>query len=102
MPFLNIPDVYKRQVRYSVVEQEIDNRSVNATDLCEGALRVILGLAKKVIIANNLWSIVNTFFGKDITGLSVLGTWYTIIAVSYTHLDVYKRQVLQGSHFRLL
>lgn len=43
-------------VRYSVVEQEIDNRSVNATDLCEGALRVILGLAKKVIIANNLWS----------------------------------------------
>lgn len=34
-------------VRYSVVEQEIDNRSVNATDLCEGALRVILGLAKR-------------------------------------------------------
>ena len=75
-------------VRYSVVEQEIDNRSVNATDLCEGALRVILGLAKKVIIANNLWSIVNTFFGKDITGLSVLGTWYTIIAYSlYVYFD---------------
>ena len=69
-------------VRYSVVEHEIDNRSVNATDLCEGALRVILALAKKVIIANNLWSIVNTFFQqKDITGLSVLGTWYTIIDV---------------------
>ena len=75
-------------VRYSVVEQEIDNRSVNATDLCEGALRVILGLAKKVIIANNLWSIVNTFFGKDITGLSVLGTWYTIIVYSlYVYFD---------------
>lgn len=75
-------------VRYSVVEQEIDNRSVNATDLCEGALRVILGLAKKVIIANNLWSIVNTFFGKDVTGLSVLGTWYTIIVYSlYVYFD---------------
>ncbi len=45
-------------------------------------------MRKKVIIANNLWSIVNTFFGKDITGLSVLGTWYTIIVYSlYVYFD---------------
>ena len=49
------------------------------TDLSEGALRVIVGLSKKVILANNLWAVVDTFFGKDITGLSVLGTWYTVI-----------------------
>lgn len=75
-------------VRYSAVENEIDNRSTTPTDLCEGALRVILGLAKKVIVANNLWVIVDTFFGKDITGLSVLGTWYTVIVYSlYVYFD---------------
>ena len=66
-------------VRYSVVEHEIDSRRTTVNDACDGALRVIVGLAKKVIIANNLYAIVNTFFGTDITGLSVLGTWYTVI-----------------------
>ena len=75
-------------VRYSVVEDEIENRSITMNDLCEGALRVIVGLAKKVIVANNLWVIVDAFFGKDITGLSVLGTWYTVIAYSlYVYFD---------------
>ncbi len=75
-------------VRYSVVEDEIEERSASATDLCEGALRVMLGLGKKVILANNLWAIVDTFFGKDIAGLSVLGTWYTVITYSlYVYFD---------------
>ena len=75
-------------VRYSVVEEEIENRSTSVTDLYEGALRVIVGLATQVILANNLWVIVDTFFGKDITGLSVLGTWYTVIVYSlYVYFD---------------
>jgi len=75
-------------VRYSVIEDEIDNRSTTVNDLCEGALRVIVGLAKKVIVANNLWVIVDAFFGKDIAGLSVFGTWYTVIAYSlYVYFD---------------
>lgn len=75
-------------VRYSVIEDEIDNRKVTVNDLCDGALRVILGLAKKVILANNLYSIVTTFFGADISGLSVLGTWYTVIVYSlYVYFD---------------
>ena len=51
-------------VRYSVIEDEIENRSVSPTDLCEGALRVIVGLSKKVILANSLWAIVDVFSGK--------------------------------------
>lgn len=75
-------------VRYSVVEQEVSNRRVTATDLSEGALRVIMGLSKKVIIANNLYTIVDQFFGQDITGLSTLGTWYTVIVYSmYVYFD---------------
>ena len=75
-------------VRYSAVEKEISDRKITMTDLSEGALRVILGLSKKVILANNLWAIVDAFFGKDITGLSVLGTWYTVIVYSlYVYFD---------------
>ncbi len=75
-------------VRYSVVEQEVSKRRVTATDLSEGALRVIVGLAKKVIIANNLYAIVTQFFGQDISGLSTLGTWYTVIVYSmYVYFD---------------
>lgn len=75
-------------VRYSVVEQEINHRRSTAVDISEGAMRVIVGLAKKVIIANNLYSIVTLFFGKDISSLSFMGTWYTVIMYSlYVYFD---------------
>ncbi len=75
-------------VRYSVVAAEIDNRRSTASDISEGSMRVIVGLAKKVIIANNLYAIVTQFFGNDITDLSFLGTWYTVIAYSlYVYFD---------------
>ena len=75
-------------VRYSVVEEEIDNRSITINDLCEGAQRMIIGLAKKVILANNLYSIVDNFFGQSVAGLSVLGTWFVVIIYSlYVYFD---------------
>lgn len=75
-------------VRYSVIENEINNRKSTALDISEGAMRVIIGLSKKVIIANNLYSIVTQFFGSDISNLSFLGTWYTVIAYSlYVYFD---------------
>ena len=75
-------------VRYSVIEKEINNRTVTAVDISEGASRAILGLSKKVIVANSLYAIVQQFFGNDITDLSFLGTWYTVIAYSlYVYFD---------------
>lgn len=66
-------------VRYSTIETEINSRKTNSEDLGIGISRMIIGLAKKVIIANNLSSIVDSFFGSDIKELSVVGTWYTVI-----------------------
>lgn len=66
-------------VRYSTIEREIRERSVTLTDFSNGITRVILGLAKKVILANNLSTIVDAFFGSDIPQLSVVGTWYAVI-----------------------
>ncbi len=75
-------------VRYSVIENEIDNRKSTVTDMSEGACRFMIGLAKKVIIANNLYSIVESFFGSDISTLSVFGTWYTVIVYAmYVYFD---------------
>ncbi len=75
-------------VRYSVIENEIDSRKTTVADLSDGACRFMIGLAKKVILANNLWVIVENFFTDDITGLSVFGTWYTVIVYAlYVFFD---------------
>lgn len=75
-------------VRYSVIEKEITDRRASAVDISEGAKRAILGVSKKVILANSLYAIVEQFFGSDITNLSFLGTWYTVILYSlYVYFD---------------
>lgn len=66
-------------VRYSTIESEINNRKTTLNDLSSGISRFSVGLAKKVILANNLGTIVESFFGSDISGLSVTGTWYAVI-----------------------
>ncbi len=67
-------------VRYSVIEGEIDNRNISYTDISEGITRICVGLGKKVILANNLSVIVDTFFKNgNLEAMSVLGTWYTVI-----------------------
>ena len=75
-------------VRYSVIEKEIDNRRADANDISDGIMRAILGLSKKVIVANSLYAVVEQFFGSDITDLSFCGTWYTVILYSlYVYFD---------------
>lgn len=78
-------------VRYSVVEQEIDNRHVSPSDIAEGIQRVIIGLAKKAIIANSLFAIVKEMLGEEgqfIASQSFLGTWLGIILYAlYVYYD---------------
>jgi len=75
-------------VRYSTIAQEIDSRKTTAKDLSDGFSRIILGIGKKVIIANNLNSVVTAFFGTSgntheaVKTLSVFGTWYGAVLVA--------------------
>lgn len=75
-------------VRYGVIEREIDGRVSSADDISEGVTRFIIGLGKKVIIANNISSVVMTLFGDaskgytDISSVSVAGVWYGVILLS--------------------
>lgn len=75
-------------VRYGVIEKEIDGRVSSADDISEGITRFIIGLGKKVVIANNISSVVITLFGDaskgytDISSVSVAGVWYGVILLS--------------------
>ena len=66
-------------VRYSTIAEEINNRKTTLLDLSEGLTRLMIGLAKKVILANHLSVIVKEFFGTEGVKLSVAGTWYAVI-----------------------
>ena len=74
-------------VRYSVIGEEINERKTTAKDISDGFSRITLGLGKKVIIANNLSTIVTALFGsasngyENIKTLSVAGTWLGAILV---------------------
>ena len=48
-------------VRYGTVAEEIGNRRISANDFAEGAYRFLIGLAKKVLLANQFSEIVDQF-----------------------------------------
>ncbi len=75
-------------VRYSDVENEISDRKATPGEISQGITRITIGLAKKVIIANNLYSVVQSFFGSDVGSNSVAGTWYAVILYAlYVYFD---------------
>ena len=75
-------------VRYSTIAEEIDDRTTTVTDLSEGLSRFVLGLAKKVILADQLFRIVDNFLGGTPDKLTILGTWYGVIIYSlYIYFD---------------
>lgn len=71
-------------VRYDTVAREINDRSVSAADVSEGVFRFLLGLGKKVIIANQFSDIANEFLaGSALDNLSTSGAWVGIIAFTF-------------------
>lgn len=71
-------------VRYQDVNNEIDNRNVTFEMFANGLRRFIIGLSKKVIIANILGELCNIYL--NLGDKSVLFTW--IFAISYM-LQIY-------------
>ena len=75
-------------VRYSTIGKEIEYRTSDMQMVSEGISRIILGLGKKVIIANAISKIVSTCFGEASDGyaavstVSVTGAWFGGIMVA--------------------
>lgn len=70
-------------VRYGTVAEEIHDRSVSARDFSEGSYRFLIGLAKKVIIANQLSEISDQFLKNGLDDLSTAGAWVGLLAFTF-------------------
>lgn len=75
-------------VRYSTIAEEIDDRRTTIEDLSRGFTRLVVGLAKKVILADQLYRIVENVMGGDVGRMSVAASWYGVILYSlYIYFD---------------
>ena len=67
-------------VRYKDVALEIDSRSVSARESAFGLRRFIMGLGKKVLIANAMGAAADYMFNHGAANLNVVGAWIGAIA----------------------
>ena len=67
-------------VRYNTVAREIHDRRVAASDVAEGMYRFVIGLGKKVILANQLSEIADQFLAGGLQDLTTTGAWVGIAA----------------------
>ena len=73
-------------VRYTTIEKQIDNRTHTFEKFALGVRRFIIGLSKKVLIANVLGELVSTFLSSN--EMSVLYYWlYAISAMLQIYFD---------------
>jgi alginate O-acetyltransferase complex protein AlgI len=62
-------------VRYDTIAQEIAERKTTSKDVAEGAFRFLIGLGKKVIIANQFSEVADQFLRDGLGSLSTAGAW---------------------------
>ncbi len=68
-------------VRYRDVEEQLTCRQENITQFNDGVKIFLIGLSKKVLIANTMGSLWDTL--RDATAVDVLGSWVGIIAYTF-------------------
>ena len=67
-------------VRYGTIAREINKRQVSWQDMADGSFRFIIGLGKKVILANQLSEVSDHFLAGDLASLSTAGAWVGLLA----------------------
>ena len=69
-------------VKYKEIEKQLHKRVLGFDNLCRGIERFIVGLGKKVIIANSVAKIVTNIFAHDISEIGTIWIWVAAIAYS--------------------
>ena len=67
-------------VRYSTVETELTEREVSLDDVYAGVRRFIVGLAKKVLIANTVATAADGIFSYDPASCGIVAAWIGALA----------------------
>lgn len=70
-------------VRYKEIASEIEDRTVTAAGFSEGVNRFIMGLGKKVLIANTAGQLATIFLETDYAKLPMAGAWLGIILFAF-------------------
>lgn len=73
-------------VQYADVADQIDNRTENFDKIVYGIKRFIIGLAKKVLLANTLGAVADKIFDASVTSFSSGIAWIGVIAY---HFQIY-------------
>lgn len=69
-------------IRYHTIAEQIKKRSVHLEKFTEGIQRFIIGLSKKVILANSFGEVADAVFNLPPSEMSVVTAWIAITAYS--------------------
>ncbi len=67
-------------VRYETVDEELENKNISIDNFTEGMKRFIIGLGKKVLIANNIGALWHIIEIGDYGELTFVLAWFGILA----------------------
>ncbi len=70
-------------VRYKTIDNQLRSRKETADDFAAGAQRFILGLGKKVLIANNAGALWDSISAMNVTTLPAATAWIGLIAYTF-------------------
>lgn len=70
-------------VRFKTVAEELDTRKENLDDFSSGIQRFIIGLGKKVLLANNIGMLWDSISAMNVQSLPVVTAWIGIFAYTF-------------------
>ena len=70
-------------VRYDDVAKELEDRSITIDLIYDGIIKFIIGLSKKVLIANSIGALWTSVKAMDIANVSVVSSWLGILAFTF-------------------
>lgn len=70
-------------VKYKDVDDQLTGRRENVLQFASGVQTFVCGLAKKVLLANNIGALWEVYKAADPQSLSVLGAWLGILAFAF-------------------
>ncbi len=70
-------------VTYNTIAQQLQHRAESISMFAEGVRRFIIGLAKKVLLANNIGLLWDTISSSNVETMPMLTAWLGIIAFAF-------------------
>ncbi len=70
-------------VRYTEVEKELQYREIKAEQVTDGVYRFVLGLGKKVLLANVVGKVASDVFALDMAEIGTVGMWGAMLCYTF-------------------